>query len=356
MECREVEVSELEVGMVCKESVRISGSILKVEFGDVLNPYTVSRLKSSGIKSLKVATESSYDYEFSVSDDILRKWIPVFNRLLDKIYNGNGAVKDFEKAVMCSLCSECVDEIVEHVIGLEYTGIRIPVCNAVRNQTSHHSIVVASLCGIIAMSLGMDVRSSVEAGLLHDVGKGFIPRDILNKTSGLTDEEYSKIKEHVVLGSEYLKKFPQTNNLRLIEAVLLHHERFNGKGYPYGIKGAELSQLSQVIAVADCCDAMCNRRSYSDPMELSTMGQELYRDDGLNPFIVDRLVRRLCSYYKGLGVYLNDGSAGYVLDANKTLRPTVRIVGPDERVVDLSKEKYSHLMIVDTFTNLYSVG
>lgn len=355
MECKEVTITELEVGMVCGESIRLPNSILKIEAGDVLNPYTISRLKQLGVQAVKVSTESTTDFEFAVSDSILKKWVPVMNRLFTRIYVNNGEVRDFEKAVMCSLCSECVDEVYEHVNSLEYSSVRIPVCTDISNQTSHHSLVVSALCGIVAMSLGTDVKDAIEAGLLHDIGKAFVSKDILNKTTRLTDSEYEIIKLHPIFGSRYLTYFPQTNNLRLVESVLLHHERFNGSGYPCRIKGSELPQLAQIIAVSDCCDAMCNKRSYSGPMELSKMSRELYKDEGLNPFIVDRLVQRLCSYYKGLGVYLNDGSAGYVIDGNKTKQPTVKIVGDNERIVDLSQSKYSHLRIVDTFIRLYSM-
>ena len=102
------------------------------------------------------------------------------------------------------------------------------------------------------------------AAHLHDIGKIGIPDTILNKPTKLTEEEYAVIKEHTVIGAEILK------NIRLIDHVTevarSHHERYDGTGYPDGLKGEEIPIHARIIAVADSYDAMQSRRIYRNPL------------------------------------------------------------------------------------------
>lgn len=133
--------------------------------------------------------------------------------------------------------------------------------------TKDHSQNVADLSVKIAKKMNLDntyVRKVYLAGLLHDIGKLLIPLEILNKKSVLTEEEYNLIKQHPILGYNALK---ETESLKEIAiGIKHHHERWDGKGYPDGLKGEEIPLMSQIIAVADSWDAMMSKRSYRDPL------------------------------------------------------------------------------------------
>jgi HD-GYP domain-containing protein (c-di-GMP phosphodiesterase class II) len=114
------------------------------------------------------------------------------------------------------------------------------------------------------MGLPEDEIERIRVGaLVHDVGKIAIDREILAKPTLLTDAEYSVMKTHTLLGYELLEHIPQLQTA--MEAVRYHHERLDGKGYPYGLKGDEIPRMVRVIAVADCFDAMTTTRIYQDP-------------------------------------------------------------------------------------------
>lgn len=110
-------------------------------------------------------------------------------------------------------------------------------------------------------NLPMEEAGKLElAGLLHDIGMIGIPEDILNKTEKLTQGEFEEIKKHVNHGVKILEDIKQLKDV--VEIIKYHHERFDGKGYPYGKKGDEIPFNARIIAVADAYDGMVSNRSY----------------------------------------------------------------------------------------------
>jgi len=100
------------------------------------------------------------------------------------------------------------------------------------------------------------------AGLLHDIGMIGVPEDVLNKTGRLSEEEYEIVKKHVNHGVKILEDIKQLKDV--VEIIKFHHERFDGKGYPYGLKGDEIPFNAKIIAIADAYDGMVSERSYRE--------------------------------------------------------------------------------------------
>lgn len=100
------------------------------------------------------------------------------------------------------------------------------------------------------------------AGLLHDIGMIGVSEDVLNKTEALTSEEFEVIKKHVNYGVKILEDIKQLKGV--VEIIKYHHERFDGTGYPYGLKGEEIPLNARIIAVADAYDSMVSNRSYRE--------------------------------------------------------------------------------------------
>ncbi|MCK5096971.1 MAG: HD domain-containing protein, partial [Desulfobacteraceae bacterium] len=134
--------------------------------------------------------------------------------------------------------------------------------------TREHSTRVAKLAYKIGEQMGCsdeELNIINFAGYLHDVGKIGIRDDILLKPGKLTDEEYEKIKEHPVIGADIVGKLGLWDKEQKI--IRHHHERFDGKGYPDGLKGYEIPKLSRILAVADVTDAMGSDRAYRRRMD-----------------------------------------------------------------------------------------
>jgi HD-GYP domain-containing protein (c-di-GMP phosphodiesterase class II) len=131
--------------------------------------------------------------------------------------------------------------------------------------THRHSERVAAFGMRIAGELGWDAdsRAIVElAGLLHDVGKIGVPDAILNKPGKLTDAEYAEMKQHPVHGARILSNIQSPKVISLLPGVKYHHERWDGKGYPDGLKSEAIPMLGRVLGVADFLDALTSDRTY----------------------------------------------------------------------------------------------
>lgn len=145
-----------------------------------------------------------------------------------------------------------------------------------------HSERVSSICRLIGEALNLDYETIKEietAGLLHDIGKIVIDEKILNKEGCLTEDEYLIIKKHPESSYQILKSIDAY--VGLAEAVLSHHERWDGTGYPRGLKGEEISLVARIISIADAYEAMTADRSYRTAMAKESAMEELKKFSGI---------------------------------------------------------------------------
>ena len=147
--------------------------------------------------------------------------------------------------------------------------------------TNGHSRRVAEYSLQIAKQAGKseeDCEKVYFAALLHDVGKIGVPIEILSKKGRLTDKEFEFIKRHPVVGGEILSRIEQSP--WLASGARYHHERYNGRGYPEGLKGEAIPDIARVIAVADAYDAMTSNRSYRNAIPQHIVREELVKGMG----------------------------------------------------------------------------
>ena len=171
---------------------------------------------------------------------------------------------------------------------LEYKNITLESIQAIARTidakdeyTNGHSIRVGYYSKVIAQNLGMnedEVDNIYYIALLHDIGKIAIPDSILNKPGRLTDDEFKVMKSHTTRGAKILQgisTIPQ-----IIEGAKSHHEKYDGSGYPEGLKGEEIPFVARIICCADCFDAMASKRVYKEPFPIDTIMSEFKRCSG----------------------------------------------------------------------------
>ena len=161
-------------------------------------------------------------------------------------------------------------------------------------RTGGHSRRVALYSRQIAREFGLgdkDCQDIEWAANMHDIGKIAIPDAILNKDSRLTDEEYAVMKSHTVQGAKILSDFTLLDHV--IEGAEFHHERYDGRGYPKGLKGEEIPLYARIIGVADAFDAMTANRVYRKQMDFGYVLGELEKGRGtqFDPVFVDILLK-----------------------------------------------------------------
>ena len=170
------------------------------------------------------------------------------------------------------------------------------------SYTAGHSDRVAEYSYEIAMEMGIPKEEAdmlKRVAELHDIGKLGIDERVLNKTEKLTDEEWRMIKEHPVTGEEILG--PVFLDKRMLSIVRSHHERYDGTGYPDGLKGEEIDILAQIVSVADSYDAMTTRRAYRGSLSREEAVGELKKNSGkqFNSRVVEAFLRVLDREGKG---------------------------------------------------------
>lgn len=138
-------------------------------------------------------------------------------------------------------------------------------------------------------------RSVYLGGLLHDIGKLGIPDHILQKPAKLTKEEYAIMKEHPHYGYELLKHSKPLQKENILDMVLLHHERFDGSGYPMKLKQNQIPFLTRIISVADAFDSMTSRRRYKDKNDITYVLNEFNDKRGtqFDPEVTDLMIKMI---------------------------------------------------------------
>lgn len=231
--------------------------------------------------------------------------------------------------------------VLEHNLAALVWLTRIKECD---NYTAQHCINVSILAIGLAHALNWS-RRQVEhaglAGLLHDLGKTMVDQSVLNKPGRLSAEEFEEIKRHTSFGYEMLSK---DGNLpkEVAEAVLCHHERPDGSGYPRGLRKPEIPNLARLVAIVDAYDAITSHRIY-DPARshheaLGILWRERNRQfDGP---MVEMFTQFLGWVTPGTLVRLTNGRLAVVLQAKdgRGLLPLVRLLEQEEKSLRLGEK------------------
>jgi putative nucleotidyltransferase with HDIG domain len=159
--------------------------------------------------------------------------------------------------------------------------------------TAEHSRAVSSWCSRLAKRMGSSKEQIVHlsrAGLIHDIGKITTPLEILTAPRVLTDEEFAVMRRHSEAGAMIVREIPLIANLT--PAVLSHHERFDGSGYPERLKSEAIPHVARIVAVADAFNAMIGRRPYRPPLAPSVALDRLVagRGEQFDPDVVDAMI------------------------------------------------------------------
>jgi len=192
-----------------------------------------------------------------------------------------------------------------------------------------HAINCAILLAMFARAKDMseaEVEDLTSAGLLMDVGMTALPRDLVAKTSKLSETEWATMKTHVDIGIEIAQSLADPKPI-VLDVIANHHERINGSGYPKAKTASEISIYSQMAAIVDCYDAMISNRHHRRSVSATAALQELERDETLDRDLVTEFINAIGLHPVGSLVELNSKNLGIVSKRNHQhpLEPTVMI-------------------------------
>lgn len=243
-----------------------------------------------------------------------------------------------------------VDEIDKSIARNPSAMINLSRLKNTDNYTYLHSVAVCVLMIALGRQLGLKdevLKQAGIAGLLHDIGKIFIPNEVLNKPGKLTDEEFNIVKAHPLKGWGFLKDSNEVNDL-VLDVCRHHHERVDGMGYPDKLSGEALTLFARMGAVCDVYDAITSNRCYKKGWEPAESIRKMaeWKNGHFDEVIFHAFVKTVGIYPTGTLLKLKSGRLGVVTDQSKKslVKPIVKVffstrsnVHILQETVDLSK-------------------
>lgn len=322
----------------------------------VLNEGYIASIQRCGFPGVYIYDDLSADLDIHtmISDELRHETAKRLSKIVDL------AASESIPSRMPDIGPQ-VESIVDELFTNKDIMVNMLDLSSHDNYTCSHALNVAVLSLVLAMGLGFTHSEAVALGtgaLLHDIGKVFINKAILQKNGPLTEEEMNLVRNHPKDGFDYISRRYSTIPMRHCSAILEHHERYDGTGYPYGKAGTAISLHGRICAVADVYDALVSSRPYrgalppSECVEYVMGGAETIFD----PKVVDVFAQRIAPYPVGTSVVLSNGWVGLVVEnyVSYSLRPKLRIYEQEGQRVqpfDISlKDDFNYLNVTITGT------
>lgn len=343
---------DMQVG---KDILTDDGKIMLIE-GTILTSNIIEGLKCWDIPSIFIreevlGTSEVIEIPVAMNTPISKSQQEFYNKydatmsIIKKAFETMRYFKEAPIKEMKELADHSILPMLESVGAINH----LQMIRHQNDYTFQHSVNVAIICGILGKWLGYtgaNLADLVLAGLLHDIGKTQIPLEILDKPAVLSKAEMIIMQTHAILGYKLIK---DNKNLspNIIYAVLQHHERMDGSGYPFRVKADNLHQYARIIAIADTYDAMTADRVYHNKVTpfavVETMAREMY--DKLDPHICTVFLNNVRNYFIGNIVKLSDGRRAEVVYLGPFMATRPTVCTQNGEFIDL--EKYKNIGIIE---------
>lgn len=341
-----------------------NGKVLLVE-GTELTDSLIERLKKYNIFTVYIEDEASEGIEIveAIPEGLRAEAVHVITESLDTVAGLNSHSANLQGMIKTGRAIRSFQKIFRDILSClneNRTALNLLATTKIHeNDVYTHSLNVTIYACQLAIENGLPLKNIEEVGLgamLHDLGKMYIPAEILHKPGKLTKEEYDQVKTHSELGFEVLRKVHEIP-LPVAHCALQHHERIDGLGYPRGLKEDEIHKYAKILSVANVFDAVTSQRVYR-PSMLPHKGIELlYTGNGtrFESKQIELFKDCIAIYPPGLTVKLNDGRTGIVskYNFNAVGRPEIRIIRDEEHQdvtpyeIDLSSKDLLTVEIVE---------
>lgn len=336
---RYVEIDKISKGMLMGRNIYNESCQLVLRENSILTEHMISRLRTQGYQGLYISDEISKD--IVIREQISQELKNRTKKSIKALFDSKGKKLSSKIANNISAAArEICDEIIENK---QLLGNMIEL-KTYDDYTYSHSLNVGVVSTFIGEEMGLNREQLYQlalAGMLHDIGKEFIPIEIINKTDKLETEEWKKVQSHPELGYHFIRKnfnYPAT----VYVAILMHHENYNGTGYPGGKEGEEISLFGRIIRVADTFDALTSTRSYRKAYASNEAVEYIMAESGtlFDPNVVEAFIRKTAIYPVGTEVRLSTGEKAIVMKNYEKLPLRPKVLLEDEgKVLNLKKDR-----------------
>lgn len=332
---------QLKPGMKIDQSIvdRLGRNL--VTRGSILDEYIIDSMLKMGIMTVYIqeGTIEPEDIESKISPEIKRK--------IEKLHTDDPAKVNLSASVrkrvsegiqfiynnaesdkLANATDSIASDLMKAIDSNDAIAIDINELKTSDEYTFKHSVDVATIAMILGKQQGLSKQQVYElgvSGLLHDVGKTKIPIEILNKPARLNDDEFAIMKQHSVYGYHMLEKKGEFNK-EICYAVLQHHEKINGNGYPLGFNEKQITPYAKILSVADIYDALVTERPYKSAFSQRDAVEMIMSMTGeLDMSAMKSFLESMILYPVDSIVDLSNGEKAKVVKNNPhyILRPTV---------------------------------
>lgn len=258
---RFVSIDSIKEGMILAKPLLGKNDELLINRGTVLFVSFINLIKQLGYNGIFIDDDLSREVVFPETIDENLKFEAVKTVKDAFIKIGQSSCVHYE---VYNNLSDIINDIVNSILESRDTLVNIMDLKSFDDYTFYHCVNVCVLSVVIGKALNFNKNKLYNLGIsaiLHDIGKTFVPKDILNKKDKLTAEEFDIIKTHSSWGYSYVKENFQILSSAYI-GILHHHEKYDGTGYPMGVKADKISLFGRIISVADVYDAFVSDRPY----------------------------------------------------------------------------------------------
>jgi len=310
------------------------------------------------MKVVETSTTSVEEVEESLSDlieflpSIIVKLSPSeeFDHAKNLYSDANKLMQDMMKDVRLGKqleleqCEPMIDDIVDSIFRFPSALLPLAQMKTLDEYTFQHSVSVAALAVAFGRVLELprdEIKDLALGGLLHDVGNALVPGRILNKPGKLDGEEFYIMKNHVLYTAKLLNDIKDISEITF-NAAAQHHERYDGTGYPNGLKGDQISLHGQMLAIVDVYDAITSLRVYHKRIPPAEALRKLFKWSGthFNNSLVQAFIKGIGIYPAGSLVRMESGKLGIVREVmpDKLLQPIVQLIYDCKRLRHITPE------------------
>lgn len=337
-----IKVGDLQPGMKVHKNIFDKYGKLLLADGTVLKQQLIRKLELYGV--LEVTIDKNINDNSDIMDIQTSESDIIYNEAFNAIKDVMSNVKNAQ-TIDTKVVAEVVESIVNQVLQDSQTFLRLSSIREMDNYTYLHSIDVCIYAIIMGKNLGLDTKNLFKLGLgaiLHDIGKGKIPTEILLKPGPLTEEEFNIMKNHTTYGYEIIKN---CSNLDMITAniALQHHEHWDGNGYPLHLKEKDINVFARIVTICDIYDALTANRVYRGRILPHEAAEYIINNNGViaDPSLTKNFVENVAMYPLGATVLLSTGEIGRVSEIHNTmpLRPVIDIFAHRDSQKRISEHK-----------------
>ncbi|CAI6021462.1 hypothetical protein PAECIP112173_00267 [Paenibacillus sp. JJ-100] len=328
---RLVHINLLQPGMKLGKRIFSEEGLVLLSEDVELTSRLITRLKDLGIGYVYIQDAATEDIVVPdmLQEETKRRALVEIKKQFQHMsgFKSKNQITHFGKA-LCGV----MNSILEDIGSQQEAMIMLMDMNSSDFDLYNHSLNVCVYTLVLGVASGYTRQQLMEIGLgalLHDIGKTQISTEILHKPSRLSDEEYKIIQQHTTYGHRILKDEP---GIPLLSAhcALQHHERIDGSGYPFGLKGNEIHEYAKWIALADSYDAMTTNRVYRQALLPHQAVEVLYTGSGTlyEQWMLEKFRDCVAIYPVGLSVTLSTGEVGVVAGIQPRVpqRPQIRVL------------------------------